>query len=57
MSEIYSLQLEKYVLGGLIKNPDVFYEIERFVDKNDFTNSLNSTIFTIVKQFIAFLKI
>jgi len=52
MSGIYSLQLEKYVLGGLIKNPDVFYEIERFVDKNDFTNSLNSTIFTIVKQFI-----
>lgn len=50
--EIYSLQIEKHVLGGLIKNPKFFYEIDRFVNEDDFYQPTHGTIFSVVKSLI-----
>ena len=50
---IYNLELEKQLLAGLIKDPDVFAEISNFIDSDDFysqDSNLHKTIFTIIKQ-------
>lgn len=52
---IHSLDLEQYVLGGLIKYPDKYAEVENFIDENDFyadENQTNRTIFLALKQCI-----
>jgi len=50
--ELYSLQIERHVLGGLIKNPKSLYEIDRFVNENDFFQPTHRTIFSVVKNLI-----
>jgi len=50
MSEIYSLQIERHVLGGLIKYPDIFPEIDGFVTEKDFFNNVHHTIFNVIKS-------
>lgn len=47
---IYSLQIEKYVLSGLIKYPDAFSDIESFINENDFVNEVHYTIFCVFKE-------
>ena len=50
---IYSYELEKQLLAGLIKNPQNYFEISAFINEKDFyseDNSINKTIFTIVRQ-------
>lgn len=47
---IYSLQIEKYVLSGLIKHPDAFSDIESFINENDFVNEVHYTIFCVFKE-------
>ena len=42
---IYSLQVEKHLLGGIIKNPKVFPDVDQFVNESDFFNSVHQTIF------------
>ena len=32
---IYSLQIEKYVLSGLVKHSDSYADIESFISEND----------------------
>ncbi len=52
---IHSLELEQHLLGGLIKYPDTYSEIENFIDENDFfadQNQTNKTIFLALKQCI-----
>lgn len=52
---IYSYELEKQLLAGLIKNPNSFVDICSFVSERDFYSEdsiLNKTIFTIIKQAI-----
>lgn len=52
---IYSYELEKQLLAGLIKNPDSFIEICAFISEKDFYSEdsvLNKTIFTIIRQAI-----
>lgn len=46
----YSLRTEKHVLGGLINNPEIFPEVERFIDENDFYNDVHKTIFCVVRE-------
>ena len=46
----YSLRTEKHVLGGLINNPEIFPEVERFIDENDFYNDIHKTIFCVVRE-------
>ena len=52
---IYSYELEKQLLAGLLKEPDALIEISSFISVSDFyseQSSLNSAIFRIIKQAI-----
>ena len=47
---IYSVQVERHVLGGLIRNPEVFFDISKFISEKDFFNDVHSTIFSCIKD-------
>jgi len=47
---IYSLQVEKYVLSGLIRHPTSFADVESFISDNDFINEVHYTIFCVFKE-------
>lgn len=47
---IYSLQVEKYVLSGLIRHPASFADIENFINESDFINDVHYTIFCVFKE-------
>lgn len=50
--QIFSLQVEKHVLGGLIKHPNVFPDIDRFVTEKDFHNEVHKTVFCVIKNIL-----
>jgi len=50
MSKIYSLEVERHVLAGLIRYPDVFLEIDGFITEKDFYNDVHYTIFNVIKS-------
>ncbi len=52
MESIYSIQIERHVLGGLIKNPKVFADIERYISEKDFVNEVHQTIFCVLRNAI-----
>lgn len=47
---IYSLQVERHALSGLLKFPSLFPEIDGFVSENDFFNEVHSTIFLVIRS-------
>ena len=47
---IYSLRIEKHVLGGLIKNPIIFPDVERFINEYDFYSDVHNTIFCVIRD-------
>lgn len=47
---ISSLQVEKTALGGLIKNPQVFGDIDFFISETDFYNEVHSVIYSVLRQ-------
>ena len=47
---IYSYPLERHVLAGVIKNPKIFPDIDRFVSEKDFYSDVHSTIFCVVRD-------
>jgi len=47
---IYSLQVERHALSGLLKYQDLFADIDVFLTENDFYNDVHSTIYTIFKN-------
>ena len=52
---IHSLELEKQLLSGLIKHPEVYVEVSSFIGEDDFydkNTSVNKTIFCILKNAI-----
>ena len=52
---IYSLELEKQLLAGLIKHPEMYVEISSFIGEDDFfdeATSVNKTIFCVLKNAI-----
>ena len=49
---IYSLQVEKHLLGGIIKNPKVFPDVDQFVSESDFFNTIHQTIFCVLRDSI-----
>ena len=52
MSTIYSLRIEKHVLGGIINHPSSFYELDGFVTNEDFFSELHSTVFKVIKSIL-----
>ena len=51
---LYSIQVEKHVLGGLIQNPNVVAEVDRFVTERDFAAEPHGVIFSCLRS--AFLN-
>jgi replicative DNA helicase len=49
---IYSLQVERHALSGLLKFPEIFVEVDGFVTETDFYNEVHSTIFLVIKSTI-----
>jgi replicative DNA helicase len=47
---IFSLQVERHVLSGLLKHQDLFADIDIFLSENDFYNDVHSTIYTVFKN-------
>ena len=47
---IYSLQVERHVLSGLLKHQDLFADIDVFLTENDFYNDVHSTIYSVFKN-------
>ena len=47
--ELYSLQLEKHVLGGLIRHKEAFADIEGFVSDADFYQPVHRTIYSVIR--------
>jgi replicative DNA helicase len=52
MSNIYSLRIEKHVLGGIINHPSTFLDLDGFITHEDFYSSLHSTIFKVIRSII-----
>jgi replicative DNA helicase len=50
MDSIYSIKIEKHVLGGLIKEPKIFADVEKFVSEKDFINEVHQTIFCVIRN-------
>ena len=53
MSNISSLKIERHVLGGLIKYPDVFFDIDRFVTTSDFVSKEHYIIYSTIKDILS----
>ena len=52
MANLYSLQVEKHALAGLMRNPEVFADVDRFVSDRDFYVDVHQTIFNCIKNTI-----
>ena len=48
MNKIYSLKIEKHVLGGLLRHPKIYADIERYISDKDFYNDVHKTIFSMI---------
>jgi replicative DNA helicase len=48
MKNIRSVDIEKHVLAGLIKHPQVFFDVSHFVTENDFSSG-HKTIFSVLR--------
>ena len=47
---IYSLQVERHALSGLLKYQDLFPDIDVFLTEKDFYNDVHSTIYSVFKN-------
>jgi replicative DNA helicase len=51
-NSLWSLNLERAFIGGLIKKSDVYYQLDGFITENDFKEPLHGKIFSIIKQIL-----
>ncbi len=49
---IYDLRIERHVIGGLIKNPEVFPDAERWINEKDFYHDVHCTIFSVMRELL-----
>jgi replicative DNA helicase len=47
---LFSLQVEKHALGGLIQNPEVISEVDRFVKDRDFVSEPHNVIYSCIRS-------
>ena len=47
---IYSLQVERHVLSGLLRHQDLFADVDVFLTEKDFYNDVHSTIYLVFKN-------
>jgi len=48
-NSLASLDLEKYIISGILNYPDVYFEISPFISEVDFSKKLHSVIWTGIK--------
>lgn len=48
MSDLFSLQTEKYCLAGLLRNPEVYYDLSTMVSDKDFADPSHNIIFSAI---------
>jgi len=48
--KLSSIKVEQSLLGSLIKNPEAFYDLDHFISEIDFTNDVNGTIYSVIRQ-------
>jgi len=53
MSNISSLKIERHVLGGLIKHPTVFFDVDRFISSSDFISKEHYVIYSTIKDILS----
>jgi replicative DNA helicase len=49
---IYSLQVEKHSLAGLIKFPELFADVDKFITPSDYYNEVHNTIYSVLRDSI-----
>ena len=47
---IYSKQIERHVLSGLLRNPQIFPDVDTFIGEKDFYKEIHATIFSIIRE-------
>jgi replicative DNA helicase len=47
---IHNLELERQLLAGIIRNQEIFADIDGYVDESDFKNKLHQVIFGVIRQ-------
>lgn len=52
MNDLISLQCEKYCLGGMIKHPEIFPDVDTWVTEDTFGQSTHRVIWGVIKQTI-----
>jgi replicative DNA helicase len=52
MSNLYSVDLERHLLGGLINNPNSIAQVDGFLTESDFKSSEHSVIYSSIKQIL-----
>ena len=57
MSNLYSVDLERHLLGGLINNPDSIAQIVGFLKETDFKTPEHSVIYSSIRQIIEDKKV
>ena len=50
LSVLSSLEIEKNVINGLVNNPNIFSEVERFISEKEFTSQVHSVVFSCIKS-------
>jgi replicative DNA helicase len=48
---LFSLPVERHVLGGLIKRPEIFFEVGQFISEHDFYNDIHNVIYCTIRNF------
>lgn len=49
---LFSLEIEKHVLGGLIRHPSLFPEVDGIIKDDDFYNELHRNIFYVIRSLL-----
>ena len=52
MSQIYSLRIEKHVLGGVINHPSCFFELDGHITYEDFYSEVHSVTFKVIRSML-----
>ena len=47
---LYSVRIEKYVLGGLLQHPDVLAEVDSYLTIADFYNEVHQSIYSVIRN-------
>lgn len=47
---ISSIQVEKHAIGGLIRNQEIFADVDQFVNPNDFYHEVHATIYCVIRD-------